>query len=128
MERRITPKATRHYREHRDDPAFRHARREYTRLYREQHADPDSPLAIFARAAEVGCAVCGERARECLDQWPLGDKHPLTPRSGRVKAMTPERLRQALSECVCLCANCRRKYEHGRIGLPHWVPEQWRWV
>jgi hypothetical protein len=123
----VKPRSTAHYQKHRDDPQFLRRRRDYARLYREQHADPDTPAAIFARAYEVGCSVCGERARECLGLWPLAGRRPLTLRATRVKAMSPGHLRQALSECVCLCANCRAKYEAGHLGLPHWVPEEHRW-
>lgn len=123
----MKPRATTHYQQRREDPQFLRRRREYARAYREQHADPDSAAAILGRARDVGCAVCGERADECLDLWPLEEKQPLRSRATRVKRMTPDELRAALSQCVCLCANCRAKYEHGRIGLPHWVPEPWRW-
>lgn len=120
-------RATEYYREHRDDPMYRRRRRAYGRLYRETH--PENPKAeILARGRQRGCALCGERASECLRlRRPGVDGKPLTVRCAAVKAMSLAELAQAVEEALCLCLNCEAKYEYGRVGLPWWVPEALRW-
>lgn len=93
------PRSTAHYREHKDDPEFLRGRREYKRRYREAMSD-DPEL----RALDGGCALCGEREKTCIDLFKLTD-----------------------GQTICLCANDYRRWRSGRVGLPHWVPQELRW-
>ena len=63
------------------------------------------------------CVVCGESEKACID---FHHKDPSTKlfSVGSSKTKTYEELEKEINKCVCLCANCHRKYHKGLITIP----------
>ena len=63
------------------------------------------------------CIVCGESEKACID---FHHKDPSTKSFsiGSSKTKTYEELEKEINKCVCLCANCHRKYHKGLITIP----------
>lgn len=61
------------------------------------------------------CSICGEDDKCCLEF------HHILPKSFRisyaVKNVKPDKFKQELDKCICVCSNCHKKI-HNKKGEP----------
>ncbi len=69
---------------------------------------------IIAEAKQNGCSICNEREPACLDFHHLGGKD-MTVSS--MLGMNEQRVKDEISKCVVLCANCHRKHHAGLLDI-----------
>jgi hypothetical protein len=61
------------------------------------------------------CSICGESCPECLDFHHLFNKRIEVARAKRLGSLL--KLKEEVSKCIVLCANCHRKVHAGIIKL-----------
>ena len=90
---------------------WREKQREYNRKYAKQHYQERS--AFIAEAKSSGCLLCGEMYAPALDFHHVYGKDF---QISQTWASSLDRLREEISKCVVLCANCHRKEHHPPEG------------
>ena len=63
----------------------------------------------------LSCCVCGENEPECLDFHHL-DKTEKEFSVSAENRSSIKRLKEEISKCACLCANCHRKHHAGKLN------------
>lgn len=66
---------------------------------------------------EKGCSLCGERCIPCLEFHHVDPESKDMSVSQMINYGNLNRLKEEMSKCVLLCANCHRKVHHGIIEL-----------
>lgn len=61
------------------------------------------------------CSVCGETSIECLDFHHLGNKEMEIAKLRKRGSI--DRVKNEISKCIVLCANCHRKVHAGTITI-----------
>lgn len=100
-----------------EDPEFR--RRQKARAARNDKKYRERTKALLLEWKKQGCIVCGEDEPACLDA------HHVDPSTknftvGDISCQKRSRkaIKKELEMCVCLCANCHRKFHAGILTLP----------
>ena len=70
--------------------------------------------AIIAEAKQHGCSVCSEKEHVCLDFHHLDGKDKEV---ASMLGMNDTRVKEEISKCVVLCANCHRKHHAGLLNI-----------
>jgi hypothetical protein len=69
---------------------------------------------IIAEAKQGGCSVCSEKQPACLDFHHISGKDKTV---ASMLGMNDDRVREEISKCVILCANCHRKHHAGLLDI-----------
>lgn len=70
--------------------------------------------SIIAEFRAKGCSFCAESAPCCLQAHHLNpEEKDFSLSNGRSR--TPEKIREELAKCICVCANCHAKIHAGAI-------------
>lgn len=79
-------------------------------------ADVAAQIAEFRKN---GCAVCPEDSTACMDAHHLDpDSKDFSIGNAARQGFSLASLKEELAKCICLCANCHRKFHAGLIELP----------
>lgn len=70
--------------------------------------------SIINEAKSCGCRVCEEKEIACLDFHHLSDKDVVI---ATMLGWSDKRVKEEISKCVVLCANCHRKHHAGVIDI-----------
>ncbi|MCB0059853.1 MAG: hypothetical protein KDE45_22600 [Caldilineaceae bacterium] len=88
------------------------------RVRKNNAAQRDVAREVVAEFKKSGCVKCGESAFECLDAHHIDEATKDFDIGGATRwRYSPDRIREELSKCVCLCANCHRKVHAGTLTL-----------
>lgn len=65
----------------------------------------------------LSCSVCGESEEACLDFHHIDESEKDFTISMNTNSSV-KKLKEEISKCACLCANCHRKLHAGKINPP----------
>lgn len=86
----------------------------YKQKYNERSAQQrERTRHLIEEAKLCGCIVCGEQEKACLDFHHLSDKDAVI---SQMLGWNDKRVKEEISKCVVLCANCHRKHHAGILS------------
>ena len=100
-----------------DDPVFRARHAELVKVSSAKARRLHREIVIAFKS--FGCANCDEREPSCLDAHhvdPSGKDFQIGDASSGF-GVGVDKLKAELAKCICLCANCHRKFHAGVIEL-----------
>lgn len=102
-----------HYHE---DPIFR--AKQLARVRRNNRKTRQFIRDIVAAARKGGCLFCGEQEDCCMSFHHLDStQKDFTIATIHRRVMSPLRLVEELTKCICVCENCHRKIHAGLIKI-----------
>ena len=70
---------------------------------------------LLMLSKKTKCCKCGESDPCCLEFHHIRDK--IMSISHAVKNMKPDKFKEELDKCICVCSNCHKKI-HNKKGEP----------
>ena len=68
---------------------------------------------LLMLSKKTKCCKCGESASCCLEFHHI--QHKIMSISHAVKNMKPDKFKEELDKCICVCSNCHKKI-HNEIN------------
>jgi len=73
----------------------------------------NAQFSSIVNSLKKSCYVCGENDKSCLDLHHLNEEKKSYAISD-MRTMSASNIRKEADKCICLCANCHRKYHFNK--------------